>query len=460
MASLLSREPSLRSGGRSDRSADRSSERRREGSSRSSRAALPSFKRGDPILRVLNGSQQGTAMALRKGGRLLIGTMPHDDVRLLTPAGDEQVEALLQLEKGHTALTLVKGGAWLDGQPVAPGVPHPLKPYKVVTLAGVAFAIGHAGSDNWAKIQLPSTLNPYQPGGEGSGPTPAVVPLLPTMQRERAMKHFVALGLFGLGLVVLGGGLMMYEQASVPPGGEMAKPAVDPLKQPLWATPDGAESTPGLGAAMASEARKGSSGSGHKGAGRAPDAEAVTAEVQQIFEAHRIPAEVITLETGRVLAVVEAKHEDASRRAARRALADVPAVREVVIEVLDRPDVKTQKPVRTVVNSQTKDSGARASDQAWLGDNDRVVQVRLGEVKSLLMTTGGRYFEGAQLPSGYTLEKISAERVQIGKNGGSRWVDLAPWMAEGGKVVTRSATVIDRGDAERSMLEDSNGASQ
>ena len=114
-------------------------------------------------LRVLNGPHTGVSCPLHQE-RVLVGNLRDECDIVLDVKAAGQHACLLRVSPDGWSVLPVTGGLWLQGRAIAPHTRTALQAFDVLTLGRLSFALGPEDAPAWEAVQPPQTLETGQPG--------------------------------------------------------------------------------------------------------------------------------------------------------------------------------------------------------------------------------------------------------------------------------------------------------
>jgi Inner membrane component of T3SS, cytoplasmic domain/Inner membrane component of T3SS, periplasmic domain len=391
--------------------------------------ALPS---GRKVLRVLNGSHTGAESELTTD-RLLVGNLESECDIVLDVKRQERHACLVRVSEDSWTVLAIAGELWLDRTYVEPQQTRELYPGQVVTLGRVAFCIADPDLVDWSAIIPPLEL--LKPDADGPTPQIALLPNRPAvMQRWRALMLAAGLGLGALVLATASTYLSQAWNLRVPSADEAERKLMSDQKI-VASLPFGKElsvevhpesprkvivngylplrsQVPTLAQALGSPKSEVDL--------RVTALDALGHELTRRFE--QMPAERIRYEKkGGFELITSADLFPVHDRQARVSLQEIPALNALSLKANDvvGPDGRPAI-VRYERSVERPGDLVVTNIEAVLPRKPFAVQdLRLGDMPSVVLDDGLRYFVGARLPDGGRIQSIDAVHMTITRPDGS-----------------------------------------
>jgi hypothetical protein len=151
-------------------------------------------------LRVLNGPHTGVRCPLHQE-RVLVGNLRDECDIVLDVKAAGQHACLLRVSPDGWSVLPVTGDLWLQGRAIAPHTRTALQAFDVLTLGRLSFALGPEDAPAWEAVQPPQTLETGQAGQ--AAPRLALPASPPALKRQwRAAELSLGLMLAALVLVL------------------------------------------------------------------------------------------------------------------------------------------------------------------------------------------------------------------------------------------------------------------
>lgn len=381
-----------------------------DGPQRQARAPLP---RGIACVLAADSDRQAVANILLREDRL-----PPAAVRITA-----QDEAAL--------VEVLHGEVGLGGQVHAAGAITPWGRHQRLHIGSAVVAFGRACEDHWPLFDQPgaggsAAGSPEDAGEDEAGAGPAAVPGTPpaatatvSSARRGAWYRQAEAWLVGTGALVL---LMCAAALQVTAGTARASVRVPAAGAPGLEGPSqalaeslaaagfaglrvetGADGVPRIVGRLATDAQRARLAAWVSAQPRALSLdvrvdEALAREVAEVFRIQGVPVRAAAIGPGRVQ--VQAQEADAARlaRAQEAVRRDVRGLD--TLELANQPP-PAPKPAPPVVDDPGK----------------RIAALVPGEMAHVVTADGSRYFVGAQLPSGHRITQVSAQALQLERDG-------------------------------------------
>jgi Inner membrane component of T3SS, cytoplasmic domain/Inner membrane component of T3SS, periplasmic domain len=422
-------------------------------------AALPSNVKAEAMpvrnyrgLRVLTGLHTGAESVLQ-AERVLVGNMEGECDITLNVGYAEPHACLVRVSDDSWTVLSIAGDLWVNDIHVELQKTHDLNPGAVVTLGRVGFAIANSEAFDWSLVKPPFNLIKPDP----TGPMPTVG-LLPTVHDKRRKWHALKLAA-GVGISSLvmasAGSYVAQVLNSKAPTAEAAEKKLQADKQMIAALPSGKEvslapfpEAPGRVLVQGYVAKRSQIAELAAALKKAEtDAEIrlvpvddLSRELVRRFD-HITPDRVRYDSQGRF--VVTTRSEDVSLhdKQARVLLQEVPTVAGVDLSM---SDLQTADGLPVVVKyarsaEHPSDVAVTNLDSALGRKPFTVRELRMGELPSVVLDDGMRYFAGAKLPDGSSVKSIAQDRMIVTRAHGVE-SSLSLLDAPGSKAAASQAT--------------------
>lgn len=410
------------------------------------------------VLRILSGEHTG-AEAQIVTDRVLIGNLDLECDIVLDVKREGRHACLVRVSDDGWTVLGIAGELWLDEAFVAPQQTCALRSGQVLTLGRVAMCLADPGSIDWSQVQPPLQL--VKPETDGPVPHAALLPSRSTVRKKwHALK--LAAGL-GIGVLVLAAASVYWTQARLsqdlgPQGASLllqagrALVAGLPFAQELTVLPHPDDprkllvqgyvpSREQMGvitntlSSVATPAEL-----------RVHAVDALGDELSRRFEG-MTRSRVRYSQHGKFELETALDKLPAHDRQARTTLQEMPAVTALSLVALDvagkdglplvvRYERSTEQPGDLVVHDL--DKALRPEPPAL-----EVREVRLGQLPSVILSDGLRYFPEGQLPDGSTIASIQADRIKLRMRDGTqrewRFDQVSVTRAESGSATARNS---------------------
>lgn len=431
------------------------------GGARAATAAAPAVTSAGRhrALRVLSGLNTGAESVLR-AERVLIGNLEGECDILLDVGHVEPHACLLRTSDDSWTVLSIAGDLWVDDRHVGPQKTLELSPGAVLTLGRVAFAVADSPEFDWSSIKPPFALIRPDP----SGPMPAVA-LLPAVPDVRRKWHAMRLAAgVGIGCLVMAsaGAYVTQILNTRAPTTEAAERKLQADKQMIAALPSGKEvsltpfpDAPGR-VLMQGYVPKRSQIAELTAALKTAESNAevrlvsiddLSSELVRRFD--HLSAEGVHYDgQGRFVVITRSDDVPSHDRQARVLLQEVPAVSGVDLSLSDMQTADGKPVVVKYARSPEHPSDVAVTnlDSALGHKSFSVRELRMGELPSVVLDDGMRYFVGAQLPDGSTVKSIAPERMVVARPHG---VESAVSLADAPRSEIESARQPRRKNARK-----------
>jgi Inner membrane component of T3SS, cytoplasmic domain len=400
-----------------------------------------------PYLHVLSGLHTGVESRLG-GERVLIGNLEGECDVVLDTGYTSPHACLVRTSADSWTVMAVSGDVWVGEDHVGPQQTHPLIPGQAVTLGRVAFGVSTDPHFAWAGVKPPFNLVRLE--ADGPFPSAALLPARPDTRRKwQTVKFATGLGVACLVMAASGAYLTLVLK-NEKPDSAAAERKLQADKQMIAALPSGKEvlltpfpEAPGkvlVQGYVPTQAQVAELGAALKKAQTEAEFRVVPVDDLQRDVARHLEglsADKLRYEVnGRFTATVASDDIHRFDKRARAVLQEVPALNGLDLAMSD-----LQAPDGAPVVVQYARSRERASDVV-VSNLDQVIgrrpfvvrELRLGELPSVVLDDGVRYFNGGTLPDGSLITQIDAERMlTLRGNGIEREVSLrdAPRITPG-----------------------------
>jgi hypothetical protein len=428
------------------------------------------------VLRVLSGMQKGAQVRMRQS-RLLVGNLQSECDAVLDVGRAEQHACLVRASKDGWTVLSIAGDLWVGETWVAPQQTQEIFSGDVLTLGEVSFCIADTTTIDWDDVELPAHRQVARAASPARPTKPArPVPLLqrwfqrapdeasalPPSQRPRRARTgprlLVALLMLS-GLAVGGAGVYLVATttpvASAPtgvppnmvakaqaalarlPGASELTVHADP-HNPRRVFLDGylpeRQQTAALDAALRPQ-------------GIEADHRWTAIDEFKLDLARRLElsngqqnglSKLSYASQGRFVVVESSARMERLDTLIRRVLQDVPAVLAIDLRLSDQTRDKLSMEEGADAGSPIVIRYARASDAPGgvaVSGMDQLLpvqklqrydvrEVRQGNLPSIVLDNGARYFEGSSLPGGAQLVRIQPGRLTVQMGTETRQIDL------------------------------------
>jgi hypothetical protein len=387
---------------------------------------------GRRVLHVLTGGHTGAESEITTE-RILIGNLESECDIVLDVKRDERHACLVRVTDDDWSLLAIAGELWLDASFIEPQQTRALHPGQVITLGRVSFAIADPDLIDWHSLKAPYEL--VKPAPDGPVPQAALLPSRPAvMQKWRALK--LAAGL-GLSAMVLASAVAYLSDAwgSRPRSAQELELKLQADQQMVKALPFGKELTltphPDKPSkvlvqgyvperrqlALLDEALQRVD---TKAEYRVVAVDELGTEVAKRFD--RVArSEVQYDKLGRFELPTAAETLPTHDRQARVALQELPTLDALALKANDITD-PDGKPVVVRYERSTERPGdlVVTNLDTALGHKPYTVrEVRLGDMPSVVLNDGLRYFVDAKLPDGGRVQSITEDRMVVKRPSGA-----------------------------------------
>lgn len=377
-------------------------------------------------LRVLTGLHTGAESVLQ-AERMLVGNMEGECDITLNVGYTEPHACLVRVSDDSWTVLSISGDLWVDDTHVELQKTHALTPGAVLTLGRVGFAIADSEAFDWSSVKPPFSLIKPDP----TGPMPSVG-LLPAVHDKRrkwqAMKLAAGVGISSLVMASAGAYVAQVLNGKVPTS-EAADKKLQADKQMIAALPSGKEvslaafpEAPGRVLVQGYVAKRTQIAELAAALKKAEtDAEIRLVPVDDLSRELVRRFDHITADRVRYDAqgrfVVTTRSEDVSLhdKQARVLLQEVPAVAGVELSMSDLQTADGAPVVVKYARSPEHPSDVAVTNlDSALGRKPFTVrELRMGELPSVVLDDGMRYFTGAKLPDGSSVKSIAEDRMVV-----------------------------------------------
>jgi hypothetical protein len=387
------------------------------------------------VLRILTGEHTGAESKIRHS-RVLIGNLDLECDIVLDVKREGRHACLVRVSEDGWTVLAVAGELWVDTVFIAPQQTSTLRSGQVLTLGRVAMCVADPRTIDWTQVRPPLQL--VKPEADGPVPQAALPPSRSAVrQKWHALK--LAAGL-GLGALVLASASAYLSQAWLhqdvgPEAAALRLQANRTLVADLpfakevsvLQHPDNLRKLLVLGYVPNREHLVAISDAlqrvGSPAELRVHAVDAVGDELSRRFEG--ISRTMVRyLQQGRFELETALEKLPAHDRQARTTLQELPAVKSLSLKINDVPgedglplvvryERSTERPGDLVVHDL--DKAVRTEPPAVT-----VREVRLGDLPSVILSDGLRYFTEGQLPDGSTIASIQADRVTLRMRDGTQ----------------------------------------
>jgi type III secretion system YscD/HrpQ family protein len=390
-------------------------------------------------LRVLSGMHTGAESTLQ-AERVLVGNLEDECDIMLNVGLTEPHACLLRMSADGWTVLSIAGNLWVDETHVELQKKSVLRAGSVLTLGRVGFAISDSDAFDWSKVKPPFNLVRPDP----SGPLPAIA-LAPSAQDTRRKWHAIRLAAgIGVSCLVMASAAAYVTQIlnKRAPSAEAAGKKLEYDKQMIAALPSGKEvslvpypESPGKVIVQGYVASKAEAGELAEALKKAEtNADIRVTPVDDLSKALKrrftnVGEEGIRYdENGRF--VVTSKGEDVPvhDKQARMALQEVPSVTGLDLSV---SDMQTSDGAPVVVKyarrvDRPSDVTVTNLDAALGRKPFTVLEMRGGDLPSVVLEDRMRYFVGGKVPNGSTIKSINnTTMVMLTPQGVEREISLA-----------------------------------
>jgi hypothetical protein len=394
-------------------------------------AALAAQASTSTVLHVLSGLHTGVESRLR-GERVLVGNLERECDVVLDTGYTAPHACLVRTSDDSWTVLAVAGDLWVDETHIALQQTHSLTPGAVITLGRVAFGVTRDPGFDWSAVKPPFNL--LRPEADGAMPAVALLPSRADSRRKwHTLKLAAGAGISCLVMAAAGAYITLLLKTDKP-NADAAERKLQTDKQMIAALPAGKEvslvpfpEAPGkvlVQGYVANKAQLTELASALKKAEtdaelRLVSVDELTREVGRHLE--RVPAEKLRYDAqGRFTVTVPSDDVRRYDQQARAALQEVPALAGLDLTLSDM-----QSADGTPVIVKYQRSSERPGDvlvdnlDVALGRNVYTVrELRLGELPSVVLEDGIRYFNGGSLPDGSVIKSISEDRMVTLRGGG------------------------------------------
>jgi hypothetical protein len=383
------------------------------------------------VLRVLSGAHSGAEPSVH-GERILVGNLETECDIVLDVGRSERHACLIRTSSDSWTVLAIAGDMWTGAEYLAAQSTRDIQSGTVITLGRVAFCVADTATTDWRSIKVPVHLSKPEAGGDL--PHVAMIPQAPNNKRKwMALKLAAGVGTGVLSMASASAFLaeawstrqgspqqvaekLVADQAMVqalPFGKEIQldKHPDQPRRVLAMGYVPTAADVPVLQEAL-------------KAADANAEMRVVPLDHLQSEVARRLPdAEVIGLRyssKGKFVAEVAPDKVQAYDKAARMALQELPALAGLELQ-LKQAKNSTEKPLTVSYARSSKQAGdlvVSNLEEALGRHSFRVIEVRGGANASVVFDDGVRYFVGAKLSDGSTLQRIENSRIVLQGAGG------------------------------------------
>jgi hypothetical protein len=406
------------------------------------------------VLRILTGEHTGAESKIRHR-RVLIGNLDLECDIVLDVKREGRHACLVRVSEDGWTVLAVAGELWLDETFIAPQQTCALRSGQVLTLGRVAMCVADPNTIDWSQVRPPPQL--VKPEADGPVPQAALPPSRSAVrQKWQALKLAAGLGLGALVLAsasiylseawlnrevgpeaaalrlqanrTLVAGLPFAQEVSVQPHPD------NPRKLLVLGYVPNLEHLTAIGDALRRVDTPAEL--------RIHAVDAVSDELSRRFEG--ITRSMVRYnQQGRFELETALEKLPSYDRQARTTLQEMPAVNALSLKILDvlgedglpvvvRYERSTQRPGDLLVHDLEK---ALRPEPPGVS----VREVRLGDLPSVILGDGVRYFTEAQLPDGSTIASIQADRIILRTRDGAQR-ELRFDQASVARADSRSAT--------------------
>jgi hypothetical protein len=377
-------------------------------------------------LRVLSGAHTG-AESMLHAERVLVGNLEDECDVMLNVGLVEPHACLLRMSTDGWTVLAIAGNLWVDDTHVELQKKLTLKAGAVLTLGRVGFAVADSDRFEWSKIKPPFNLVRPDP----SGPLPAIA-LVPSAQDTRRKWHAIRLAAgVGISCLVMASAAAYVTQVlnNRTPSAEIASKKLEYDKQMIAALPSGKEVSlspypefPGKVIVQGYAASKTEIGELTEALNKAETkADIRVTSVDDLSKAvtrrfsNITPDGIRYDENGRF--VVTSKSEDVPvhDKQARMTLQEVPHVAGLELSVSDMQTNDGKPVVVKYTRGIERPSDVTVTNlEAALGRKPFTVrEVRSGDLPSVVLEDGMRYFVGGKVPNGSTIKSINDNALTL-----------------------------------------------
>lgn len=375
-------------------------------------------------LRVLSGLHTGAESVLR-AERVLIGNLEGECDILLDVGHVEPHACLLRMSDDSWTVLSIVGDLWVDDRHVGLQKPLALTPGAVLTLGRVAFAVADTQAFDWSSVKPPFAL--IRPDPTGPMPSVALLPAVPDVRRKwHALKLAAGVGI-GCLVMASAGAYVTQILNTRPPSAEATERKLLADKQMIAALPSGKEvslapfpEAPGRVLVQGYVPKR----------SQITELTAALKKAETDAEIRLVPIDDLSSELvrrfdhlslervrydaqGRFVVTTRSEDVPLHDRQARVLLQEVPAVAGVELSLSDMQTADGQPVVVKYARSPDRPSDVAVTnlDSALGRTPFSVREVRMGDLPSVVLDDGMRYFVGARLPDGSTVKSIAQDRM-------------------------------------------------
>jgi hypothetical protein len=390
--------------------------------------AEPASARKLRTLRVLSGLHTGAESVLR-AERALVGNLEGECDIMLNVGHAEPHACLLRVSDDSWTVLSIAGDLWVDDLHVGLQKTADLRPGAVITLGRVGFAVSDTEAFDWSKVKPPFSL--VRP--EANGPVPAVA-MVPSAQESRrkwyALKLAAGIGISSLVMASAGAYVTQILNQRAP-SAEAADKKLQRDREMIAALPSGKEvslapfpEVPGRVLVQGYVAQRTQIAELSAALKKAEtDAEIrlipvddLSKELVRRFD-HVTPEGVRYDALGRFVVTTRSEDVPSHDRQARVLLQEVPAVTGVDLSLSDMQGADGQPVVVKYMRSADHPSDVAVTnlDSALGRKPFSVREVRVGDLPSVVLDDGVRYFVGGKLPDGSAIKSIGDDRMVVAR---------------------------------------------
>jgi Inner membrane component of T3SS, cytoplasmic domain len=379
-------------------------------------------------LRVLTGLHTGAESVLG-AERVLVGNLEGECDIVLDVGHAEPHACLLRTSDDGWTVLSIAGDLWVGERHVAPQQTCELLPGAALTLGRVAFAVADARAFDWSGVKPPFNLVKPDP----SGPLPSVAMLPAVHERRRkwhALKLAAGVGISCLVMASAGAYVTQVLNKRVPTA-DAAEKKLQSDKQMIAALPAAKEvslqafpEAPGrvlVQGYVPQRAQIAELSAALKKAEtdaeiRLVPIDELSKELVRRFE-HATPDRVRYDAQGRFVVTSHSADVPVHDKQARVLLQEVPAVTGLDLSLADMKTADGQPVVVKYVRSADHPSDVAVSnlDSALGRKAFTVREVRTGELPSVVLDDGMRYFVGGRLHDGSVVKSIGADSMVVNR---------------------------------------------
>jgi hypothetical protein len=378
------------------------------------------------VLRVLTGDHAGAESEI-VSDRVLIGNLEHECDIVLDVKSQGRHACLVRVSDDGWTVLAIAGELWLDEAYIAPQQTCMLRPGQVLTLGRVALCLADPDTIDWAQVRVPREL--AKPEVEGPVPHAPLLPN-PTAMRRRwqALKLVAGLGTGGLVLVSAAAYLSQaWVVRDIGPQAEAARLQADralvgslPFTREVSVIPHPEQPRKLLLQGYVPERQQLAlldttlQRIGTTAELRVHAVDALGDELGRRFDG-MLRQQVRYEQQGRYELETALERLPLHDRQARVTLQEMPAINGLALKTVDvqGPDGKPVVVRYERSSERPGDLVVSHLDDALGRKPVKVLEVRLGELPSVVLEDGMRYFVDARLPDGSTIASIDAQRLVL-----------------------------------------------